>query len=414
MIREFVFTVKRGFLPCITAAVFFCFWIMAAGEKAEKEKPVLAEIRHISGTVLLVRNNKELQAENGMDCYENDMIRVKKDSHAELKLKCGSGSRMLVRPETTCTLFSGKASAEDMKKFLFTLQKGALRAIVESPGNDASFEIQTPVLVASAWGTDFVVRVLTIKETRVSVLEGMVKVSLLPEAMGKYLGPQMMLLEDGRQIAVHADIGFCSIQEIPEDRIQKMKEPFGAAGIGIAPVAAEEDTGRTGSADDSEPNTSETLTREDGIPEKKNQDAEGPEGEGAVRVTAVAPAGDNEVAPVDTGLISSDDTAVISNNTVPSPGAEIGGTVIPVENTMEAVADSADAIELPDDDPEVIEHGDGLLTDSVFDQVIGQVTGTGGGTSEQTDENETSDEQFRLDEVNEERRVPEPPARPGN
>ncbi len=402
---------------CMTAALFFWSMNSASAEDEKGKKKVFARITDVSGSVMITRDKQELPALKGMVCYQGDTIEVKKNSFAEIKLVCGSDSHVFVRPETMFSFASRKGSGAAAGRVILTLQKGALRARVKAGEGQSGFEIQTPVLLAWAWGTDFIVRMITVKETRVRVLEGTVSVSMVPETMGKYLGPQMLLLEDGRQIAVHEDIGFCSVQEIPKDLIQKMKETRGVVDDGLVRIqpdteAVIQDTstgekvavgdqgtesGKTTGVVQPQEETKRSETSETRLDEKERETSDFSE---SIAVPA---------DPVDRG-----DSSLITNDRPPSPGTEIGGTVIPVADTMEAVVDSVDTVEVVDDNSEMIEHEDGLLSDTVFDQVIGHVTGTGGGESEDTDGNETSDEQFRLDEVNEERRVPEPPARPGN
>ncbi len=145
----------------------------------------------VSGAVDALREQQDapIAAEIGMDAFLQDVVRTKHRSRTRLKFLDDSVLNMGPDHMVKVKEF---AYDEDngVRKAVLSSLRGTVRATVSKLGGDADslFEVETPTAVASVRGTDFIVKITSMLETIIVVLEGAVMVrNIDPDIKGQVM-----------------------------------------------------------------------------------------------------------------------------------------------------------------------------------------------------------------------------------
>jgi len=144
------------------------------------------------GTVDVVRGSQTTPGKTGFSIRETDVIKVGLASRVSIILKDGSVIRLEADSEVLVAKLTYKESKIDDASF--RLISGKMWSKVEPLQDSASWQVETPTVVAAVRGTQFNTR-YTNKSSDISVYSGKVGVALLKNLTGEKL-----LLKDNQFI----------------------------------------------------------------------------------------------------------------------------------------------------------------------------------------------------------------------
>ncbi|MFQ5355162.1 MAG: FecR domain-containing protein [Mariprofundaceae bacterium] len=145
----------------------------------------------VSGAVDALREQQDapIAAEIGMDAFLQDVVRTKRRSRTRLKFLDDSVLNMGANHMVKVKEF---VYDEDngVRKAVLSSLRGTVRATVSKMGGDGDslFEVESPTAIASVRGTDFIVKINSLMETIIVVLEGAVMVrNIDPDVKGQVM-----------------------------------------------------------------------------------------------------------------------------------------------------------------------------------------------------------------------------------
>ena len=180
------------------------------------------EIYNFDGKVSLIRDTKEIPFKVDMICEKNDSVRTGEDGFLDFSFYSFAGSR--VGPSSECILV--KKSEEEIR---LRLKIGTLLVNMKEPPQDAVFEIEGPLAIASVKEkSQFWVRVL-LKDKKMTVIFAVSRgtLSLRLEKSGA-----TVMVPEGHEVEIYEDTYIPSLRPISDEKT-KILEKAGTVLIAI-------------------------------------------------------------------------------------------------------------------------------------------------------------------------------------
>jgi hypothetical protein len=108
-------SLRRSFLPLVT--IFFLF-LISGGVASADPLPVIATVQKVSGMATVVRQGRTMPVKNGLEIYQNDMLRTGSD-----------GSLGVVFRDDTL-LSMGRESILVIDEFVFAPREGKFSIVI--------------------------------------------------------------------------------------------------------------------------------------------------------------------------------------------------------------------------------------------------------------------------------------------